>query len=117
MIQYWRSFDQLVDYAQSRNAAHLPAWKAFNQSVGDDGSVGIWHETYQVAAGKYESIYANMPASASPSPAPTNPRPATPATPAPACSRDLSVGSRNQRSLRSNTHNSELRYGTRQKFF
>jgi hypothetical protein len=61
MVQYWRSFDHLVDYAQSRNAAHLPAWKAFNQSVGDDGSVGIWHESYQVAAGQYESIYANMP--------------------------------------------------------
>jgi hypothetical protein len=60
-VQYWRSFDHLVDYAQSRNAAHLPAWKAFNQSVGDDGSVGVWHETYQVAAGQYECIYANMP--------------------------------------------------------
>jgi len=34
---------------------------AFNQRVGDDGTVGIWHETYQVANGKYESIYANMP--------------------------------------------------------
>jgi hypothetical protein len=61
MTQYWRSFDHLVDYAQARNAAHLPAWKAFNQSVGDDGSVGIWHETYQVAAGQYECVYANMP--------------------------------------------------------
>jgi hypothetical protein len=61
MIQYWRSFDHLVDYAQSRNAAHLPAWKAFNQSIGEDGTVGIWHETYQVDAGKYESIYNNMP--------------------------------------------------------
>jgi len=61
MLQYWRSFDHLVNYAHSRDAAHLPAWKAFNQSVGDDGSVGIWHETYQVAAGQYESIYANMP--------------------------------------------------------
>ncbi|WP_353068166.1 DUF4188 domain-containing protein [Tunturibacter empetritectus] len=61
VTQYWRSFDQLVNYAQSRNAAHLPAWKVFNQNIGDDGSVGIWHETYQVAAGKYESIYANMP--------------------------------------------------------
>ena len=61
MVQYWRSFEHLVDYAQSRNAVHLPAWKAFNQSVGDDGTVGIWHETYQVAAGKYECIYANMP--------------------------------------------------------
>jgi Domain of unknown function (DUF4188) len=61
VTQYWRSFDHLVDYAQSRTAAHLPAWKAFNQRVGEDGTVGIWHETYQVAAGKYESIYANMP--------------------------------------------------------
>ncbi len=61
VTQYWRSFDHLVDYAQSRTAAHLPAWKAFNQSVGDDGSVGIWHESFQVAPGHYESIYANMP--------------------------------------------------------
>ena len=61
VTQYWRSFDHLVDYAQSRSAAHLPAWKAFNQRVGEDGTVGIWHETYQVAAGKYECVYNNMP--------------------------------------------------------
>jgi hypothetical protein len=61
VTQYWRSFDHLIDYAQSRNAAHLPAWKAFNQSVGADGTVGIWHETYQVAANQYECVYANMP--------------------------------------------------------
>jgi hypothetical protein len=29
----------------------LPAWKAFKQSIGTDGSVGIWHETFAVAAG------------------------------------------------------------------
>src|SRR5579862_3861457 len=61
VTQYWRSFDHLVDYAQSRDASHLPAWKAFNQSVGSDGTVGIWHETYQVADGQYETVYANMP--------------------------------------------------------
>jgi hypothetical protein len=61
VTQYWRSFDDLVAYAQSRDAVHLPAWKAFNQSVGSDGAVGIWHETYQVAAGEYETIYVNMP--------------------------------------------------------
>jgi Domain of unknown function (DUF4188) len=61
MTQYWRSFDHLVEYAQSRDAAHLPAWKAFNQSVGSDGTVGIWHETYQVAAGQYECVHVNMP--------------------------------------------------------
>ncbi len=60
LTQYWRSFDQLVDYAQARNSAHLPAWKAFNQSVGSDGTVGVWHETYQVENGKSECVYVNM---------------------------------------------------------
>ena len=61
LVQYWRSFEQLHAYAHARDAKHLPAWAAFNRSVGSDGSVGIWHETYQVAAGSYESVYANMP--------------------------------------------------------
>jgi hypothetical protein len=61
LTQYWRSFDHLVDYAQSRNAKHLPAWMAFNQRVGSDGTVGVWHETYKVEAGQYECVYANMP--------------------------------------------------------
>ena len=61
LVQYWRSFEQLHAYAHNRDARHLPAWAAFNRSVGSDGSVGIWHETYQVAAGQYESIYGNMP--------------------------------------------------------
>jgi hypothetical protein len=61
VTQYWRSFDHLVAYAQSRDASHLPAWKAFNQSIGSDGTVGIWHESYQVANGQYESVYVNMP--------------------------------------------------------
>ena len=61
MVQYWRSFEQLHAYAQNRDAHHLPAWAAFNRSVGSDGSVGIWHETYEVAASRYECVYANMP--------------------------------------------------------
>lgn len=62
VLQYWRSLDQLMDYAKNREAAHLPAWQAFNRSVGTDGSVGIWHETYAVSAGRYENLYVNMPA-------------------------------------------------------
>ena len=62
MVQYWRSMDQLMAYATSKQAEHLPAWKAFNQSIGTDGSVGIWHETFAVKAGAYESVYVNMPA-------------------------------------------------------
>ena len=61
VTQYWRSFDHLVDYVQSKTAAHLPAWKAFNQNISDDGTVGIWHETYQVAANQYECVHVNMP--------------------------------------------------------
>lgn len=61
MVQYWRSMDQLLAYAKNRNSVHLPAWKAFNKSIGTDGSVGIWHETYAVSAGNYENVYVNMP--------------------------------------------------------
>jgi hypothetical protein len=60
-VQYWRSFEQLHAYAHARDAKHLPAWAAYNRAVAGNGSVGVWHETYQVAAGSYESIYVNMP--------------------------------------------------------
>jgi hypothetical protein len=61
LVQYWRSMEQLLAYAKSKDAEHLPAWRSFNQAVGIDGSVGIWHETYKVSAGNYESVYVNMP--------------------------------------------------------
>jgi hypothetical protein len=61
LVQYWRSLDSLLAYAKSRNAEHLPAWQSFNQAIGTDGSVGIWHETYVAKPGTYENIYANMP--------------------------------------------------------
>lgn len=62
MVQYWRSFEQLEDYATSRTRHHLPAWKAFNEKVGSNGDVGIWHETYRVRPGDWECVYNNMPA-------------------------------------------------------
>ena len=61
LVQYWRSLEQLFAYATNREATHLPAWKAFNQSVANTGDVGVWHETYSVSPGKYENIYVNMP--------------------------------------------------------
>jgi hypothetical protein len=61
LVQYWRSFEQLHAYAHARDAAHLPAWAEFNRRIGGTGAVGIWHETYTVAPGQYECIYANMP--------------------------------------------------------
>lgn len=62
VLQYWRSMEQLLAYAKSRDSAHLPAWQAFNRSIGTDGSVGIWHETYMASPGSYENVYVNMPA-------------------------------------------------------
>ena len=61
IIQYWRSFEELHRFARDPHKAHLPAWRRFNRAVGTDGSVGIWHETYLVGAGQYETIYGNMP--------------------------------------------------------
>ena len=60
-VQYWRSFEQLHLYAHAKDKEHLPAWAEFNRRVGGNGSVGIFHETYLVKAGAYESVYANMP--------------------------------------------------------
>jgi hypothetical protein len=61
LLQYWRDFDCLEAYARNRDQLHWPAWSAFNKSVGNDGTVGIFHETYAVAAGAHETIYGNMP--------------------------------------------------------
>ncbi|MBK1660074.1 DUF4188 domain-containing protein [Paracraurococcus ruber] len=61
VVQYWRSHALLQAYATARNRAHLPAWHAFNRAVGTNGDVGIWHETYLVGPGRFESVYVNMP--------------------------------------------------------
>jgi hypothetical protein len=62
IVQYWRSFDHLEAYARSRDHRHWPAWVGFNKRIGKSrGDVGIWHETYQVRAGEYETVYSGMP--------------------------------------------------------
>ena len=62
VIQWWDSHEKLYAYASDRDAAHRPAWTAFNQRARKaPGAVGIWHETYEVA--RAESIYVGMPAS------------------------------------------------------
>ena len=61
MVQYWSSPKALEAYATGRNHAHLPAWQRFSRSVGSNGDVGIWHETYRVRPGDFECVYQNMP--------------------------------------------------------
>ena len=61
VIQYWRSYDDLERFAHMPAEAHLPAWRWYAR-LGKKGSgSGVWHETFRVAAGAYESIYVNMP--------------------------------------------------------
>lgn len=62
MVQYWRSYAHLEAYARNKEKSHWPAWVAFNKSVANSkGDVGIWHETYCVQPGQWETIYGNMP--------------------------------------------------------
>ncbi len=58
ILSYWKSPAHLRSFAA---APHAAAWRAFMKEVGSSGDVGIWHETYQVAAQNRECIYANMP--------------------------------------------------------
>ncbi|MDX2703883.1 DUF4188 domain-containing protein [Streptomyces sp. PA03-6a] len=63
VVQYWASKEQLLAYAYEQDKQHRPAWAAFNRRARNSkGDVGIWHETFIVPAGSYESIYVNMPA-------------------------------------------------------
>lgn len=63
IVQYWRSFEALEDYARSKEREHLPAWADFNRRIGKSrDDVGIWHETYLVREGEYEAVYSGMPA-------------------------------------------------------
>ncbi|WP_376776410.1 monooxygenase family protein [Bacillus stratosphericus] len=55
MIQYLQSIEDLLAYAKMEK--HLAAWKAFNQRARKNDAVGICHETYQIQAGSYESVY------------------------------------------------------------
>ena len=59
--QYWNSFEQLEAYSKSQTAQHLPAWRAFNRKVRDNGSVGIFHETILLSDATVETVYGNMP--------------------------------------------------------
>lgn len=63
MVQYWESFEKLEAFASDRTKTHYPAWVDYYKNAQKyKNAVGIWHETYVVKPGQYESIYANMPA-------------------------------------------------------
>lgn len=59
LIQYWKGFDELLAYAHGET--HALAWKAYNKKINNNGSVGVFHETYKIEKGASEAIYNNMP--------------------------------------------------------
>jgi hypothetical protein len=62
LVQYWRSYDQLVNYARGQDLKHYPAWmRVLKESKKDNSIGGIWHETFKVKNGQYEGIYINTP--------------------------------------------------------
>lgn len=61
VVQYWRSFSQLREYALDSDARHAPSMRWSNQLMDETEAVGIWHETYLVEEGAYETVYNNAP--------------------------------------------------------
>ncbi|MEV5278528.1 DUF4188 domain-containing protein [Streptomyces sp. NPDC052811] len=64
VVQYWESKEKLYAYAHSPEMFHHRAWAIINRKEHKGkarGHVGLWHETYVVPEGSYESIYADMP--------------------------------------------------------
>ncbi|MDZ7705721.1 MAG: DUF4188 domain-containing protein [Trueperaceae bacterium] len=61
LIQYWRSFEDLETFARDPSEPHLENWQRYNRVIGNDGSVGFWHESYLIEAGHHEEVYGNMP--------------------------------------------------------
>jgi hypothetical protein len=61
MIQYWRDFDALESFARDKTRPHFAAWRQLAAQTATDATFGYWHETYKVAADRYECIYGSMP--------------------------------------------------------
>ncbi|GAB3399667.1 DUF4188 domain-containing protein [Schumannella luteola] len=60
IVQYWSSIEKLYAYASNQDAAHRPAWTAFNAKARKaPAAVGIWHETFHVE--RAETMYVGMP--------------------------------------------------------
>ncbi|GAA3765754.1 DUF4188 domain-containing protein [Streptomyces chiangmaiensis] len=64
VVQYWESKEKLYTYASASDMFHHRAWATINRKEKAGKlrqHVGIWHETYVVPEGSYESIYGDMP--------------------------------------------------------
>jgi hypothetical protein len=61
IVQYWRSFAALSEWARERGGLHRQFWTRYVRDMVADGAVGVWHEAYLVEGGRYETVYTAMP--------------------------------------------------------
>lgn len=61
VVQYWRDFDSLKNWAGAHDHRHLPAWRAFNRAARTTEAAGVFHETFVIGAQNSETVYVDMP--------------------------------------------------------
>ncbi len=60
-VQYWRDYESLQKWTHTRMGIHFKTMLEYMKRDRVEGVNGIWHETYKVRDGEYETIYVNMP--------------------------------------------------------
>ncbi|CAF2125787.1 unnamed protein product [Rotaria magnacalcarata] len=60
-VQYWRNYESLQGWTHKKMGVHFKSVTQYMNKDRSAGLYGIWHETYKVRDGEYESIYENMP--------------------------------------------------------
>lgn len=60
MMQYWRDFESLEEFARDSERPHLAAWRQLVSQTSGDQTFGYWHETYVIDAANSETIYGSM---------------------------------------------------------
>lgn len=60
-VQYWRSYEALQKWTHTKMGVHVKTMLEYMKQDRIEGLNGIWHETYKIRDGEYESIYAHMP--------------------------------------------------------
>jgi len=61
IVQYWRSFEDLRNYALDSEFSHAPSMKSTMEQMERCDDVGIWHELYVIGDDSYETAYHNTP--------------------------------------------------------
>ena len=56
-ISYWRTIEDLHDYAHS--PLHREAWLWWEKTLKENNCIGINHEIFQADGGQWETVYAN----------------------------------------------------------